>query len=185
MIIRVDKMVYERLKAQAEPFVDTPNSVLRRLLGLGPAAAEGDTKVAAHKVPRPSGAASRENRAPKTKSVSRSPRRRPARSDALRASAGTILPEERYELPVLQALDVAGGSASARSVLTSVAKLLEQDLTELDKELLGSGGIRWESRVQFVRLRLIDRGLMKRHSPRGVWEISDAGRRVVASRGKE
>jgi predicted CopG family antitoxin len=32
--IRIDDEVYERLKAGAEPFVDTPNSVLRRMLEL-------------------------------------------------------------------------------------------------------------------------------------------------------
>src|SRR5688500_10354460 len=32
--IRVDVEVYDRLKHEAEPFVDTPNSVLRRLLEL-------------------------------------------------------------------------------------------------------------------------------------------------------
>lgn len=32
--IRIDDEVYERLQKEAKPFVDTPNSVLRRLLGL-------------------------------------------------------------------------------------------------------------------------------------------------------
>lgn len=32
--IRIDHEVYARLQAAGEPFVDTPNSVLRRLLGL-------------------------------------------------------------------------------------------------------------------------------------------------------
>jgi hypothetical protein len=32
--IRIDKKVFEALQKQAEPFVDTPNSVLRRLLEL-------------------------------------------------------------------------------------------------------------------------------------------------------
>lgn len=32
--IRVDDEVYTQLQSRAEPFVDTPNSVLRRLLGL-------------------------------------------------------------------------------------------------------------------------------------------------------
>ena len=32
--IRVDDEVYERLQKAAKPFVDTPNSALRRLLGL-------------------------------------------------------------------------------------------------------------------------------------------------------
>ncbi len=39
--IRVDDQVYGRLKDDAEPFVDTPNSVLRRVLGLdGPLESE-------------------------------------------------------------------------------------------------------------------------------------------------
>jgi len=33
--IRVDDDVYRRLQSQAQPFEDTPNSVLRRLLSLG------------------------------------------------------------------------------------------------------------------------------------------------------
>ncbi|MGW2115497.1 restriction system modified-DNA reader domain-containing protein [Streptomyces zhihengii] len=33
-VIRVDDEVYADLQSRAEPFVDTPNSVLRRLLGL-------------------------------------------------------------------------------------------------------------------------------------------------------
>lgn len=35
-VIRVDDEVYERLKGMAEPFSDTPNRVLRRVLELDP-----------------------------------------------------------------------------------------------------------------------------------------------------
>ncbi|MEU0472901.1 hypothetical protein ACFW5S_04920 [Streptomyces olivaceus] len=42
--IRVDKEVYEALQQRAEPFVDTPNSTLRRILGLpGKATPSGPT----------------------------------------------------------------------------------------------------------------------------------------------
>ena len=34
LTIRIDNEVLDKLKEHAEPFVDTPNSVLRRLLGL-------------------------------------------------------------------------------------------------------------------------------------------------------
>ena len=33
--IRIDDDVFDALKKHAEPFVDTPNTVLRRILGLG------------------------------------------------------------------------------------------------------------------------------------------------------
>src|SRR5437879_6345457 len=38
--IRVDEDVFEWLKSQAEPFVDTPNSVIRRVAGLDDAATQ-------------------------------------------------------------------------------------------------------------------------------------------------
>ncbi len=43
--IRVDDEVYARLQAEAKPFVDTPNSVLRRLLGLPSAPADTTAKL--------------------------------------------------------------------------------------------------------------------------------------------
>jgi hypothetical protein len=46
--IRVDDEVYERLQRQAKPFVDTPNSVLRKLLGLedsNPPPVRGESRV--------------------------------------------------------------------------------------------------------------------------------------------
>ncbi|MGC0375785.1 hypothetical protein [Streptomyces sp. SAI-229] len=45
--IRVDDEVYEELQKRATPFVDTPNSTLRRVLGLpGKEAQPGSTAVA-------------------------------------------------------------------------------------------------------------------------------------------
>lgn len=35
-IIRIDREVYQALQALAEPLKDTPNTVLRRVLGLDP-----------------------------------------------------------------------------------------------------------------------------------------------------
>ena len=64
----------------------------------------------------------------------------------------------------------------AREVTMRVGELVDDRLTDLDREQLESGAIRWENRVQFARLRLVDRGLLKKGSPRGVWEISDEGR---------
>ena len=40
--IELDQDIFDFLKTKAEPFVDTPSSVLRRLLGLG-VATSGDT----------------------------------------------------------------------------------------------------------------------------------------------
>src|SRR5438876_497382 len=47
--IRIDDEVYERLKKEAEPFVDTPNSVLRRMFELdAPREPERETGEESH-----------------------------------------------------------------------------------------------------------------------------------------
>jgi Mrr N-terminal domain len=148
MEIEIDNEVFGAIKANAEPFVDTPNTVLRRLLGID---GDGDLKPRASSPPR--------------------------------APAGSILPESEYELPILRELLERGGSGQATEVTTAVGKRLADRLTELDREKLDSGGVRWRNRVQFTRLTLKERGLIKKSSQRGVWELTDEGR-VAAESGK-
>jgi len=148
--IDVDVQVYEALKTLAVPFEDTPNTVLRRELGL-----DG----------RP---------------ISRTARGGP--TSVRRATVGSILPESEYEQPILQALDEAGGSASARAVTDRVGELLESVLTTADREPNRSGEVRWRNRAAFARLRLVERGLLVRGSRRGIWEISPEGQRALRTR---
>jgi len=166
--ITVDTEVFHLLKSKAEPFVDTPNSVLRRLLGLdavdersAPAAAPALTPV---------------------RRVVRQDRRGSAKHEKrrTRAPSGTLLPEERYELPLLRALVQADGRGASKEIIEAVGRELKDDLTPLDLETLSSGGVRWQSRIQFVRLRLIERGLMDKNTPRGVWGISARGREFLS-----
>lgn len=54
--------------------------------------------------------------------------------------------------------------------------LNDEDRYEDDKAVA-----RWQKRVPFVRLKLIERRLMRSDAPRGVWAISELGRRHLAS----
>jgi hypothetical protein len=149
--IDIDDDVLEILKRNAEPFVDTHNSVLRRLLGVD-------------RVKRQF--------------------KRAAGTDVgeeERTMRGALLPEREYEAPILRYLDECGGRAPSREVIKAVGKALADDLTELDKRSVRSGGVRWEKRAAFVRLRLVERGELVRDSPRGTWEISDKGRQRLQS----
>jgi hypothetical protein len=163
--VEIDDEVWEELKAQAEPFVDTPNTVLRRVLGLAPADRTDVQRERRHR------RASREGEAPD----SHGKRRRHSR-----APVGSLLPESEYEMPILEVLAERGGSAPARDVVNAVGKLVADRLTDLDQEELPNGGERWQSRVQFTRLRLKERGLIKSGSPRGLWELADAGAEALA-----
>lgn len=169
--IELDQEIFEFLKTRAEPFVDTPNTVLRRLLGLDSATTRtADLVVAAN----PSVDAPKPRSAKGTKKAAKSATKR------TRAAAGTLLREERYELPLLKALADAGGQAPYRDVVDAVGRELKDNLLPADFEHLNSGAVRWQSRLQFVRLRLIERGYLDKNAPRGVWAITDAGRSALA-----
>lgn len=167
--IRVDQDVYDLLQNHARPFVDTPNSVLRRLLKLDLQSEHGEPKQA-ESSPQKDSARHR-------KSKSRS---RTHSEPKHRAPAGSLLPEGEYVMPLLRTLAQRGGHAPAREVISAVGLMLGDKLTQTDREKLPSGVVRWENRVQFVRLRLVEEGLLSRDTPRGVWSLTDAGRTRVA-----
>jgi hypothetical protein len=190
--IRISQGTYDHLKEHAEPFVDTPDSVIRRLLGLATEgtgglnvdAAEAPVGVAAgpranDANPPPEAAAAnssaKRRRRPGAARVSRPRSRRSVGQRAPRAPRGSLLAEDAYEIPILQALADHGGRAGKNEVLDALESRLGDQLTELDRTPITSGEVRWRNRAQFVRLRLVERGEIKRNSPRGIWELSDAG----------
>jgi Mrr N-terminal domain len=165
--IRIDAEVLDKLKEHAEPFVDTPNSVLRRVLGLAPGAEREEI-----------GADANSGRPTRKKAVAARPRSSPPRrrrSRTPRAKAGTTLPDAEYEVPILEALRDRGGRAPTSEVIDSLGERLDDRLSDADREPLSSGETRWRNRAQFARLNLIELGDMVRGSPRGVWEISEQG----------
>ena len=166
--IDVDDEVFDLLKENAEPFVDTPNLVLRRLLGLD---SEDDLQPPDRAVPS--------DTTPQPKQKSRQPKRRVRRGSGghSRAPRGSLLPETEYELPILRALAAQpGGRAAAREVLEQIGPELGDRLTELDLQPIKTGAMRWHNRAQFARLSLVKAGQLAPDSPRGMWEITEAGR---------
>jgi hypothetical protein len=145
--IEVDEEVMAKVQGQAEPFVDSPNDALRALLGLEPASEKACAPLPA------TGPTHRRSR----------------------ASAGELLSIAEYEFPLLRALSQLGGSAPSSRVKEAVEPLLIEKLTDLDRERLQSGEVRWENRLGFARLRAIHQGHMRSNSRRGIWELTEAG----------
>jgi hypothetical protein len=177
--IRVDREVYNFLKHRAEAFVDTPNSVLRRLLGLDasnlPEGDGGFREEVANGAPVGAGAKEkRRARGPAQRSSGKKGRRVP------RLAPGSPLPEDEYVAPLLTALAERGGIAPAREVIEEIGQRLGNRLSPVDVETLPSGVVRWRNRAQFVRLRLVEEGLLSKNAPRGVWALTDAGREAAA-----
>jgi predicted transcriptional regulator len=130
--IRIDDEVFERLQQLAQPLVDTPNSVLRRELGLeGPSEANGK----------------------------RGGRRA---GTGQRAHPDDILPGPEYYVPILQTLAESGGVLRSRDVVDAVGQKLEGKLKPLDYEEVPSGAIRWRNRTRWAGNALKNAGLLLR-----------------------
>jgi hypothetical protein len=93
-----------------------------------------------------------------------------------RAAPGSVLPVEDYWVPILQVLEEAGGEAPSNDVVDALEERMSDVFTDLDRERLQSGEIRWRNRARFARLRMKERGLLSDTSRRGVWRITPAGR---------
>jgi hypothetical protein len=169
--IEVDDEVLRLLKQEAEPFIDTPNSVLRRLLGLNEVSRRKE-RVSTETRPSEPRPRQRQHRAARSQA-------RKARST--RAPKGVLLPETEYELPLLSTIVELGGKVPASEVLAALEPKIKPLLKPMDLDALdGSGLVRWKNRAQFCRLKLVQKGDLVAGSPRGVWEISEQGRQRVS-----
>jgi len=153
--IEIDEEVLTEIRALATAFVDSPNDALRRVFELDPAERPSCAPLPCAGPPRKPSA--------------------PPAGPLPRARAGDILPMEDYELPLLRALAARRGSAPRSAVVESVAEILGDRLTPLDRGRLQNDEVRWENRLGFARLRAIERGEMRGDSRRGIWELTEVG----------
>jgi len=145
--IRLDDEIYEALKKLAEPFVDSPNSVIRRLL-------EEHGHVAKKKpAPAPAAAKTDPDLEPTPQAV-----------------------YEEFLLKILdEQFKGRGDKRSVTHAI--IEKMQKQKLLRAaDLELVATGETRAENAIAWGRNALKDRGLLNRNSRRGIWELTPEGR---------
>ncbi|HEX5370891.1 MAG TPA: winged helix-turn-helix domain-containing protein [Dehalococcoidia bacterium] len=155
--LRVDDEVYEGLGKLAIPFVDkTPNDVLRRLLNLGGEHAASAILSAKEEM---------------KVAISASKRKRPRIPDAT--------PKQVYRRPILEELVKAGGQSTVSTVLDA----LEERIPFLRSDYLKikTGETRWRNRAKWARKDLQEEGLIEPSTGRGLWVISEEGRKALVS----
>ena len=95
-----------------------------------------------------------------------------------RLKRGLRTPEEKFILPILEALIELGGEAHARDVLKLVHAKMKNILNSYDYEDLSSNNQkRWENTALWVKYRMVKEGLLDRSVQRGVWRITEKGRK--------
>jgi len=102
-----------------------------------------------------------------------------SRRDLGRISRGVRTPNQAFEVPILTALVTLGGRGRMADVLAKVEQLMRDRLTEVDFQPLRSDpdSVRWRNTAQWTRFTLVQHGDLRDDSPRGIWEITEQGRR--------
>lgn len=152
--ITIDDQVFALLETRARPLVDTPNSVLRRLLGL-----EGTPESDSRLGDRPSGAEGPEL------PVSMGARRNPL----------PVTPQREFRRPIREALLAAGGGRNMEEVLSEVERQMRSRFRAGDLAPVSTGEIRWRNAARWERMQMAKEGLIKRGTPQGWWELTDDG----------
>jgi hypothetical protein len=148
--IRVDEDVFVGLQKIAQPFTDTPNSVIKRLLeeaGVMPKTPSARVEVAA------------------TKPVKAVP-------------GGKLVPQPTYERYLLHVLAREfKGRGHKHEVSKVIIEKMERRglLSELEHKMMQTGETRAENTIAWGRNALKERGLLSASSPRGIWELTEAG----------
>lgn len=90
--------------------------------------------------------------------------------------------ESAYIKPILLVLNQLGGSARVEEVLSRVQKVMKGTLRDVDYEPLASDPEmpRWWNTAQWARHSMVQSGLLKGDSPRGTWEMTETGVKMIA-----
>lgn len=98
------------------------------------------------------------------------------------AKTSEITTQAAYRLQILEALIEMGGSARTTDVLSRIFKKMKGRFKPKDMQKIPSGiSVRWKNKAQWERMKLLNEGYLKKDMPRGIWEITDAGRKRYES----
>jgi restriction system protein len=92
---------------------------------------------------------------------------------------GLRTPEEQFIMPILESIIELGGRAKVKDVLERVYDKMKNILNSYDEEPLRSrrNVKRWENTARWARQKMVEKGLLAKDSPRGIWEITEKGRK--------
>lgn len=110
---------------------------------------------------------------PKGKKISR-------RSDLGKLESGLRTKNSDFHMPILRTLVNNGGSMQFRELLSALEDVMKDSLNEYDWQVMSDEkSIRWQNNVGWAKKRLSNAGYITTTAPKGIWEITQAGREAV------
>lgn len=95
------------------------------------------------------------------------------------AKQGVKTHQSQYGVPMLQSLTDLGGRGRVTEVLERVYERMKDVLVPFDLEKVSTGVPRWYNTAQWERNKMVNEGLLRNDSPRGIWEISEKGSKYL------
>jgi len=94
-------------------------------------------------------------------------------------------PEEKFIIPILESIIELGGRAKVKDVLERVHDKMKGILNKYDYETVSSDKKsgkkskekRWKNTARWARKTMVEKGLLAKDSPKGIWEITEKGRK--------
>jgi len=80
--------------------------------------------------------------------------------------------QSELEPILIETLEYLGGSASKATVEAEIEQKLHDKFSAADLDTVGEGIPRWKKNVQWARFSLVERGIMKKNSPHGIWALN-------------
>ncbi len=94
---------------------------------------------------------------------------------------GLRTPPKEFRIPILLALTRKGNVARASEVLSDILDQMKDRLHEVDFQLVSKDSIeRWKNTASWARYYLAQEGLLSKDTPKGIWEITEAGQDYLA-----
>ena len=177
-VVRIKDETWERLKHWAIPLEDTPDDALHKVLDV----AERHRHCPTH--------LQEGNRISNTEPVILlDPSRVISECQegeliiGRSSTSRSLVPLREYEMPILESIHELEGSAPRKKVLAAVKSKMNHLFGDAELEMIPSGqDIRWRKRTEWTRFILVhNRGLLKRNSPPGIWELTEQGYAAVES----
>ncbi|MCD6327199.1 hypothetical protein J7M28_06570 [bacterium] len=84
-----------------------------------------------------------------------------------------ITPIETLKEHLLQAIRALGGRAHPKEILDWIEEEHGNDFLPGDLEVRPSGSKAWHQRVHYARYRMAQKGILRRDSPVGLWQLTE------------
>ena len=156
--IRITDEVANELKKLAVPLEDTWDSVLRRVLGID----SSNGRRPSEELGGPQSDIFVEGREITHEDPPRRRRRR----------RGDITPAGAFREPILDILTFRDGRAERADMMDELEGQIGDSLTEADREPRADGTPLWKNTADWMRKRLVDEGVLRNDSDRGIWELA-------------